>query len=178
MADNASIARPYARAVFALASEANNHDAWTQALDLIASVVADESVADLLGSPQVKRDQLIDLLNSVCGDRLPEGGDNLVRLLVQNDRLETVADIQQQYVDLVAQAKQSINAEVFTAQALSEQQREKLIDALQTRLGVSVTLTESVDEELLGGAIVKAGDLVIDGSARGRIEKLASALNR
>jgi len=118
------------------------------------------------------------LLIDLAKDALPEGGTNLVNLLVQNDRLGALAEIEQQFGDLVAKAKASVNAEVITAMALTDDQKSALSSALEARLGLKVQLEETVDASLVGGAIVKAGDLVIDGSAKGRIEKLTTALMR
>jgi len=177
MADNASIARPYAKAVFDLATEAGNQDDWSSALESLAAITQDEEFGKAVNSPQVKAEQLEGLILDVLGDKLPAGADNFVKLLAGNDRLESLSDIQQQYALLLAESRQSIEAEVVTARPLSDTQKTSLIEALQTRLGVSVSILETVDEGLIGGAIVKAGDLVIDGSARGRVEKLAIALS-
>jgi len=117
-------------------------------------------------------------MTDLAKDTLPDGGANLVNLLVQNDRLSALADIQQQFGDLVAKAKASVNAEVITAMALTEDQKSSLAMALEERLGLKVQLEETVDANLVGGAVIKAGDLVIDGSAKGRIEKLTTALMR
>ena len=101
-----------------------------------------------------------------------------MKLLVKNDRLIALTDVQQQFSDLVAKAQASVNAEVITAKALTDDQKSSLASALESRLGLKVQLEETVDASLVGGAIVKAGDLVIDGSAKGRLEKLTSALMR
>ena len=97
---------------------------------------------------------------------------------MQNDRLDSLTDISQQYTDLVAKAKALVNAEVVTAKPLTDDQKSSLAAALEQRLGLKVELEETVDADLIGGAIIKAGDLVIDGSAKGRIEKLTTALMR
>ena len=178
MADNASIARPYAKALFELAQETGSFDAWSGALAHLASVVADEDFGALVNAPRVGRRQIAELLVDVSEDMLPDGGANFIGVLVQNDRLGVIADIGLQYAELVAEAKASVSAEVFTAMSLTEQQRASLEAALEQRLGLKVQLEETIDASLVGGAIVKAGDLVIDGSARGRIEKLTSALLR
>lgn len=177
MADNASIARPYAKAVFDLATETGNQDDWSQVLESLAAIAQDEEFGKAVNSPQVKPEQLEELVLGVLGDKLPEGGDNFIKLLTHNGRLEALPDVQQQYALLLAESRKSIEAEVLTARPLSATQKTNLTDALQDRLGVSVSLVETVDESLIGGAIVKAGDLVIDGSARGRVEKLAIALS-
>ena len=178
MADNASLARPYAKAVFELAQESGSFDSWTSALEQAAAISQDSGFSALISDPRVERDRLADLLADLIGDVLPDGGRNLIQLLVQNDRLGALADIAAQYAELVARAKQSVNAEVITAMALTDEQQSALAAALESRLGLKVNLEETVDAELIGGAIIKAGDLVIDGSAKGRIEKLTTALLR
>jgi len=177
MADNASIARPYA-AVFDLAQESNSFEGWAAALTQLTAISNDESFSALVSDPRVDGSKVADLLIDLAKDALPEGGTNLVNLLVQNDRLGALAEIEQQFGDLVAKAKASVNAEVITAMALTDDQKSALSSALEARLGLKVQLEETVDASLVGGAIVKAGDLVIDGSAKGRIEKLTTALMR
>lgn len=177
MADNASIARPYAKAVFDLANEAGQQDNWSTALEALAAIAQDDDFLQVVVSPQVKPDELEKMVVDIMGDNLPEGGHNFVKLLAQNDRLEALPDVQQQYALLLAESRKLVEAEVLTARPLSAEQKTKLTEALQVRLGVTVSISETVDESLIGGAIVKAGDLVIDGSAKGRVEKLAIALN-
>lgn len=178
MADNASIARPYAKAVFDLAQETNSFESWGAALAQLSAISQDDSFSALVNDPRVDGNKLADLLIDLVKDVLPEGGNNFVNLLVQNDRLMALAGIQQQFGELVAKAKASVNAEVLTAKALTEDQKSALAGALEARLGLKVNLEETVDASLVGGAIIKAGDLVIDGSAKGRIEKLTTALMR
>ena len=178
MADNASIARPYAKAVFDLAQETGSFESWDTALGHLAAISQDESFSALVTDPRVDAAKVTELLTDLAKDVLPEGGANFVKLLVKNDRLIALADVQQQFSDLVAKAQASVNAEVITAKALTEDQKSSLASALESRLGLKVQLEETVDASLVGGAIVKAGDLVIDGSAKGRLEKLTTALMR
>jgi len=178
MSDNASIARPYAKAVFDLAEESNAFAEWSTALDQLAAISNDADFGALINDPRVTGKQLSELVLGVSKDSLPEGGENLINLLVQNDRLSALADIEEQYTQLVAKAQAKVNAEVITAMALSNDQKAALAGALEQRLGLKVEIEEIVDDSLIGGAIVKAGDLVIDGSAKGRIEKLSTVLAR
>jgi len=178
MADNASIARPYAKAVFELAQETNSFDGWSAALANLAAVSQDESFGELINDPRVDGSKLAGLLIDLVKDSLPEGGENLVNLLVQNDRVAALADVEQQFGELVAKAQSLVNAEVTTALPLTDDQKASLTAALESRLGMKVAINETVDTDIVGGAIVKAGDLVIDGSAKGRIEKLTSTLLR
>ncbi|MGK0375146.1 MAG: F-type H+-transporting ATPase subunit delta [Arenicella sp.] len=178
MADNASIARPYAKAVFDLAQQENAFDAWTAALEQLAVISNDADFGALVSNPRVDSAKVAELLTDLIKDSLPQGGANFIKLLVQNDRLQSLVNINQQYTDLVAKAKALVNAEVITAKPLTEDQKSSLAAALEKRLGLKVELEEIVDPDLIGGAIVKAGDMVIDGSAKGRIEKLTTALMR
>lgn len=178
MADNASIARPYAKAVFDLAQQENAFDAWTAALEQLAVISNDADFSALVSDPRVEGAKVAELLTDLAKDSLPEGGANLIKLLVQNDRVQSLVDINQQYTDLVAKANALVNADVITAKPLTEDQKSSLAAALEQRLGLKVQLEETVDPDLIGGAVIKAGDMVIDGSAKGRIEKLTTALMR
>jgi F-type H+-transporting ATPase subunit delta len=178
MADNASIARPYAKAVFDLAQQENAFDAWTAALEQLAVISNDADFSALVSDPRVDGAKVAELLTDLAKDSLPDGGAIRIKLLVQNDRVESLVDINQQYTDLVAKANALVNAEVITAKPLTDDQKSSLTAALEKRLGLKVELAETVDADLVGGAIIKAGDMVIDGSAKGRIEKLTTALMR
>lgn len=178
MADNATIARPYAKAVFDYAQEANSFDEWATVLDQLAVISADESFSAVSNDPRIENSKVAELLIDLTKDNLPNGGTNFINLLVQNERLDSLVDVKQQYTDLVAKAKAIATANVTTAIALTEDQKSSLTSALEKRLGQKVVISETVDASLVGGAIVKTGDLVIDGTAKGRIEKLTTALLR
>ena len=178
MADNASLARPYAKALFELAQESSAYEAWGASLKKLAAISQDSDFAALINDPKISVDQLTTLLQDLLAGDLPEGGNNFLNLLVKNDRITALANIEQQFAELVAKAQASVNAQVVTALALTESQKSSLASALEQRLGLKVNLEETVDADLIGGAIIKAGDMVIDGSAKGRIEKLTSALMR
>ncbi|MDZ7841812.1 MAG: F0F1 ATP synthase subunit delta [Gammaproteobacteria bacterium] len=178
MAGTSSLARPYARAVFELAQEAGDLKSWSEALAFLAALVSDESIQGLINNPRIEQESLQALFDDLCGDRVPEGGRNLVRLMMANDRLLLMPDVASQYERLRAEAEGSVDAEVRSAKPMSDEQQAQLAKALEKRLGRKVNITVHEDDSLLGGAIVRAGDLVIDGSAKGRLEKLASALQR
>lgn len=178
MADSASIARPYAKAVFDLAKESGDYESWSAALSQLSMIAQDEEFVQLVNDPRVTNQQQVDLLSDLAKDSLPANGDNFLQLLVQNDRLTALGDIASQYADLVAKEQSLISAEVVTAMPLSDEQQAQLKSALEMRLNSKVEINQVVDQSLLGGAIIKAGDLVIDGSAKGRIEKLTTALMR
>ena len=178
MAGTSSLARPYAQAVFELAQESKDFKTWSHALAFLAALVSDESIQDLINNPRVEQGQLQGLFDDLCGDRVPEDGRNLLRLMMDNDRLSLMPDVAAQYEVLRAEAEGTVEAEVRSAKPMSDEQKAQLSKALEKRLGRKVNLTVHEDDTLLGGAIIRAGDLVIDGSAKGRLEKLASALQR
>ena len=177
MAELSNIARPYARAVFELAKAGAAYSAWSEQLDMLAAVAADPNVGDLFNNPRVSRRELALVFTDVCGDRLDENVKNLVRLLAQNRRLHALPAIAEQYEHLRAEAEQTVQAELESALPVSDTQQQRIVEALSQRMGRRVELTVKTNEELLGGAVVRAGDLVIDGSIRARLEKLATAIS-
>jgi len=116
------------------------------------------------------------MIETVIGDELDDEGRNLLRLLAENDRLAVIPDIQQIYEGLRAEAEGEIEATVTSAFELGDEQRDRIAEALGKRLNRKVRIVSTVDKELIGGAIIRAGDLVIDGSLRGRVEKMGRAV--
>ena len=176
MAERATIARPYARAAFSAAQQAGALPAWSQALRVAAAFVADERVEQLISSPNVGIDQLVDLLAEQSG----KGGDefrNFVRLLAQNRRLPLLPAIAEQFEALRAEVEKTAAVEVTSAVPLNEEQRAKLAAALKTRLKRDIQMTTAVDAALIGGAVIRCGDLVIDGSIKGRLAQLQNELS-
>lgn len=178
MVGTSNLARPYAQAVFELAKESNEFESWSDALAFLAALAGDESIQALINNPRVERGRLLKLFDELCGDRVPESGRNLLRLMAENDRLMAMQDVAAQYEVMRAEAEGTIEAEVRSAKPLNDEQKQRLSKALEKRLGRKVNLAVHEDESLLGGAVIQAGDLVIDGSAKGRLEKLASTLQR
>jgi F-type H+-transporting ATPase subunit delta len=178
MAGTSSLARPYAQAVFELAKESKDFKTWSDALAFMAALLRDESILALVNNPRVEQARLAKLFDELCHDRVPENGRNLLRLMIANRRLAAMPDLATQYEAMRAEEEGTIDAQVRSAKPLSDEQKAKLSKALEKRLGRKVNLTVQEDDSLLGGAIIQAGDMVIDGSATGRLEKLASVLNR
>ncbi|MDX1609197.1 MAG: F0F1 ATP synthase subunit delta [Halofilum sp. (in: g-proteobacteria)] len=173
---NNILARPYARAVFQLAQEQKALAEWSQTLELLALIAADERVARVLRAPRVAAEKRVELMRAIAGDKLDEHGDNLVRLLAANGRLPLLPSIHDQFEVLRAEAEGRIAARVTSARKLTKEQQERIAKALGKRLDRKVELDCDVDEALLGGAVIRAGDLVIDGSLRGRLRRLGSRL--
>ena len=173
MAERTTTARPYAKAIFALARKSNTLAATSASLIRAAEVVADSRVHALLGSPHVTAAQLAEFVTGVTGAGLDEHGRNFIALLAQNRRLGFLPEIAALFEQMKADVENAVDVEVVSATALNAEQESRYAAALQKKLGRSVRLHTKVDGSLLGGAVLKAGDLVIDGSLKGRLERLA-----
>jgi F-type H+-transporting ATPase subunit delta len=175
MAERITIARPYAKAVFKLAHSQKRMPQWSEALRIAASVVADPRVGALLNHPAVSADQLVSLVSDVGGARLDEQARNLIATLAANRRLAYLPEIAARYEQLRADAERTVEVTVTSAVELSAAQKAHYADALAKRLGREVRLSCLTDPSLLGGAVVRADDLVIDGSVRAGLSQLAAA---
>lgn len=178
MSDFITVARPYARAAFEYAQAHKAVSAWSESLGLLAAVAKDHTVEALLDNPGLSREQRAELLIRICGDKLDQAGKNLIRLLAENGRLKALPEIAEQYEVYRAELEGTVEATLLSAQAVSREQLAKVAKALEARFGKKVNLQSEVDESLIGGAIIKAGDMVIDGSLKSRLEKLSAAISR
>ena len=145
-------------------------------MHLLVAIVADAQVRSLISNAAVKKEQVVKLIVEVAGDKLDVTGRNLVKVLAEHRRLDALAEIARQYEELRAVAEATLEAEVVSAFAIDATQQQSIATALQKRLGRKVNITTTVDPSLLGGAIVRAGNLVIDGSALGRLQMLTTRL--
>ena len=177
MAELTTMARPYAKAAFEIADAAGQLAQWSEMLALTAAVSQQESVVKLLNSPALTAEQKAKQFADVCGDQLSAEAVNLVNTLAENQRLSLLPQIQELFELHKAQREQSVDVEVTTAFDLSPELQDQLAKALTTKLNREVTLSTNVDKAILGGALVRAGDTVIDGSVRGRLAKLAETMN-
>jgi F-type H+-transporting ATPase subunit delta len=176
VAERATIARPYAKAAFQYARDANAFAEWSRGLEAAAEIVADPRVAPLGKSPAWSAADLAGLIIDVAGLKLDAGMQNFVRVLAENHRLLLLPEIAAHYEALRSAVENTIDVDVICAVPLDAAQSEKLERALGKRLKRQVRMRTSVDSALLGGAVVRAGDLVIDGSLKGRLERLATEL--
>ena len=178
MAETSTIARPYAQAVFKLAKSSGDLAKWSDTLDYAAVVAGDDRVAPLFNNPRVTEEQVVKLFLDICGSNIDDKGVSLIRLLAENSRLGLLPEIAAQYSELRAKEEDTLQARLITARPVDDAVQKRLAEALGKRTGRKVTLSAETDESLLGGAVIRAGDLVIDGSVRGRLERLAHTLNR
>lgn len=174
MAHTSTIARPYARAAFETARDAKDLAGWQAGLEFVAAVVADPAMQVAIASPKATPEALAAVI--IDSGKLAPGLQNLVRLLARRKRLGVLPELLQQFVALKREAERKVEVELTSAVALGAAQRSAIQAALEKRLGRSVELKEAVDASLIGGAVVRAGDLVIDASVKGRLVRLADAL--
>ena len=171
-----SIARPYAEAVFGHAVERDNLDTWSEMLEFMAAAVADKTLAAIITNPSVNSSDLAKLLLEIGGGRLNDESANLIKLLVQNKRLMVLPEIASQFEALKNQ-KQGVVDVVITSAFEMKPAQEKLVkEALEKKISSTVTITNIVDSDLIGGIHIKVGDDVIDGTIKGQLHKLANEL--
>jgi F-type H+-transporting ATPase subunit delta len=178
MSDLVTAARPYAKAIFELAEAEKSLSSWSKQLQFMAAVSADPDLRKILDDPRLTKQEVADLFIKACDDDIDDQGRNLIRLLAENDRIVLLPEISMLFEKHRADAQGTIEAEIFSAYRLGKEQKASLEAALEKRLGRDVKLTSHIDKSLLGGAVIHAGDLVIDGSLKGRLDKLNAALTR
>ncbi len=176
MAEISTLARPYARAAFDIARDRKAMPQWSGMLQFAAAAASDEQMAPLLDDPRQTREQIAEMFIQVCGKQLDKNAQNFVRVLADNRRLALLPRIAELFNVYRAEAENTIKVEVVSGSKFSAAQQKELAAHLKKRFGRDVQLEYTVDETMLGGAIVRAGDEVIDGSVRGQLSKLASAL--
>jgi F-type H+-transporting ATPase subunit delta len=175
MAEEITIARPYAEAAFELARERDALGAWQEALARLSAVAADPEVRKLIGNPRVSPAQLIQLFVDVGGE-LDQAQQNFVRTLVENERVALLPEIHALFVRLKNRHEGVRRAHVVSAFPLDEAALKSLMAQLEPRFRCRLEPSVSVDPELIGGVKVTVGDEVIDASVRGKLEAMASAL--
>ncbi len=176
MAEAATIARPYAKAVFMSARDAKSLPDWSQALQASAAMSQNARIAQLLTDPKFGIDKVVEMFAGLGGTQIDTQWQNFVRLLADNKRLEVLGEITAQYELLRAQYENELDVEVTSAVALSDEQKTKMAASLKKRFKRDVRMTHAVDASLLGGAVIRAGDEIIDGSIKGRLQRLATDL--
>lgn len=177
MADHEAAARPYARAVFELARETDTLAAWSTVLNAAAQVVLDGAFLRLLSTPGLDPDRVVETLVDICGREGDRGHiENFIRLLAENRRLPALPAIAARFERLRADVENTLDVLLTAATPVDEAQQARMTQALRKRFGREINLRFKLDENLIGGARLQAEDLVIDGSVRTGLEKLASAL--
>jgi F-type H+-transporting ATPase subunit delta len=177
MAELSTLARPYAKAAFEYASDKDALASWSEQLLTVATVTLDSGMEAVLGNPSLTAAQQAQMLNDVCGDAVGIEARNFVAILASNKRLGLLPEIVTLFEQYKANREKSVNVEVVSAFDMADATTEKLAAVLAKKLERDVKVSTSTDADLLGGVLIRAGDLVIDGSVRGRLNKLSEAMN-
>jgi F-type H+-transporting ATPase subunit delta len=176
MSQAITTARPYAQAAFDEAQKLADLKGWSEMLLSLAEAVENAEVRAVISSPRVSRAQVESLMDALLGGQAKPQQRNFVRVLVENQRLEVLPEIAALFEVLRAEAEKTVNVVVDSAFELSAAQQDKIVSSLKKRMGREIKLTCKVNKELLGGVVIRAGDQVIDGSARTRLSEMANAL--
>ena len=175
MSDMTTIARPYAKAAFDFAVEKNALAQWAEMLTFAGAVATNDTMQDILDSGYAA-DKLAEIFVSVCGEQLDEFGHNLIKVMAVNGRLNALPDVYGEFMLMKHEHEKTIEAMVISAIVLDKSQLDAISAKLEQRLARKVMLTCSVDETLIAGVVIRAGDLVIDNSVRGKLNRLSDTL--
>lgn len=176
MADYNTLARPYAKAAFEYALSEGKLSDWSSMLQLVAEAASNKEVARLIKSPTLDSEAKAEVLLEICASKIDAQGGNFIKLLSEKSRLPLIPVIAEIYEAFKAEQEKAIDAVITSAMALDKVQQQALADALKKRLNREVNIELKVDKHLIGGVIIRTGDLVIDGSIRGKLAKLAESL--
>ena len=176
MSELATLARPYAAAVFKRAKEAASTAKWSDNLAFLAAVMVQPDMVNAVNSPKIGGEKLDALIFGICNGHIDEEGANFVKLLLQNGRMTLLPDIASIYEEMRAEDEGYIEVEVVTAYPFEKDAQKKLSTKLEKNLKKKIHMNVTVDKSLIGGVLVRAGDRVIDGSVRGQLQNLRKAL--
>ena len=176
MAELTTLARPYAKAAFEHAQAHQQLASWSAMLGLAAAVSQDDTMQRVLKAPRLTSAEKATTFNEVCGDKFDAQARNFLSIVSENNRMELLPEIADMFELYKAEQEKSVDVDVTSAFALNDEQQDKLAKVLSARLGREVRLHAAEDASLIGGVVIRAGDLVIDGSVRGKLAKLAEAL--
>ncbi|SDW79510.1 F0F1 ATP synthase subunit delta [Marinobacter mobilis] len=176
MAELRTLARPYAKAAFQAAQDQQQLAEWSEALTVAGQITANEVIRQLLANPGMDEQKKADLILETAEVKVSDGVRNFFTILAENRRLALLPEIAALFNTYRADLERTVDIDVTTAFELSDEQQQKLAQALSTKLERQVSLAASMDKSLIGGVIVRTGDLVIDASVRGKLKKLAETL--
>ena len=187
MADNNTVARPYAQAAFEVAQQTNALAELSESFAAAKALMADGQVAEFMSRPKLTDEQRLTFLQGLFAALVRKGsvfaggsehGTNFLKLLLENDRVPVLPEIADQFEALKADVENTVDAVITSAAPLSSGQQQEMAAALRKKLGRDVRVSTQIDENLIGGAVIRAGDVVIDGSLRARLSGLANALTK
>ena len=186
MADNNTTARPYAQAIFDIAKDTGTIELWAEGLILAKEIFKDSHLNDFLSKPSLSPEQKLKFISKLFSEITDETmifsgdddcGNNLIKLLIENSRISVFPEISEHFNSLKSELENSVNVTVSSAVPLSEDQKLALEEVLKKRFESEIYLQTEIDETLVGGAIIRTGDVVIDGSLRASLSGLSNVIN-
>ena len=176
MDDVSALARPYGLAAFKQAQDEGKTKEWSAMLELLVLIMRDPTMRGLIANPNINNQQLADLIIEVAGEGLSKTGRNLVRVLAENERLAEMAGVAAVFEQERDRVEGRSHVQVTSAFSLSDTQQKSIAESMSKRLGTEVDISVTVDDALIGGVVIRAGDTVIDASLRGRLNQLGQSL--
>lgn len=177
MAELTTLARPYAKAAFEYAFAHKQLVKWSESLTLLAAIVGQEKVQKALENPALTSKKKAEIVLDISAGQIDESVANFVKALAENKRLMLLAEILVLFNQLKAEIEKTLDVQVITAFKLDSADEESLKNALAKKMNCEVKIENSIDNTLIGGIVIRAGDMIIDGSVKGRLTKLAEAMN-
>lgn len=178
MAETITVARPYAVAAWRHAEAEGKADLWAEMLELMANIVRNETMATIVKDPRIDADRLVQLMLDICGGRINDTAESFVRLLVENGKLSLMPEVEAVFSALKSEAGGAVDGTLLAAYPVNAKFEQAIAGAMQKKLNREVNFTTEEDKSLLGGVIVRVGDMVIDASVKGQIESLANELRQ
>ncbi|HEY4371336.1 MAG TPA: F0F1 ATP synthase subunit delta [Burkholderiales bacterium] len=176
MAELSTIARPYAEAAFRTAKEGNALPAWNDLVTEMGAVADRPEMRALMSAPKVTADQLYGVFAGVLKSPIDQKGQNFLRLLIENGRLDTLPEIAVQFTALKNAEEGTADAEIVSAYPLSAAQVSELVAGLTRKFKKTLKPHVSVDQDLIGGVRVVVGDHVFDTSIKAQLERMKTTL--
>ena len=176
MSELATLARPYAAAVFKRAKETNATKEWSESLSFMSAVLENKDISVVIDNPKVNKQKLAELMLDICQEHSTVENSNFLKLLVHNNRLVLLPQIAKLYESYKAEDEGYVEVEVLAAYALSKEAKQSFSATLEKALGKKIHMNVAVDKSLIGGVLVRAGDRVIDGTIKGRLQHMHKAL--
>lgn len=176
MAELTTLARPYAKAAFEVAVHGGDLQTWSDSLGLLAKVVSNKTVSRALASPSLTSEQQAQIVIDLCGDEINATGQNFIKVLSENKRLALLPEIVELFDKLKAEQERTIDVEISTAFPLASDLEKKLAQSIKAKLNRDVKIHSEINKDLIGGIVIRAGDLVIDDSVRTKLHRLAEAM--
>lgn len=176
MSEKITVARPYAKAIFLIAKKDNSYKEWGDFLLILKKIVSNLRVVSYLKNPMLGSLEKYNFILNICGDFLDKNAENFVKVISNNDRLLYLGDICDLYEIYKEQEQNILRVSVVSAVALKDDSKKKFFLYLSKKFNKNVSIQFFVEKKLIGGAIIKSKDKVIDGTVKGSILRLTKTL--